>query len=180
MFTDFKDFTIISEGMDPTQLVDEIDYYFAAFDDVMEKYGLEKIKTIGDSYMCVGGLPEESDDHAVKIIQAAIEIRELMWNSKTAKEAEGSPHFAIRFGIHTGPVVAGVVGSKKFAYDIWGDTVNTASRIETNCEPWEINVSGATHEITKEFFEFDHRGKVSVKSKGEIDMYYLLQNHDQK
>jgi len=180
MFTDFKDFTRIAEAMDPTQLVDEIDYYFSAFDEIMEKYGLEKIKTIGDSYMCVGGLPEESDDHAAKIIQAAIEIRELMWKSKTARVAEGKPHFAIRFGIHTGPVVAGVVGSKKFAYDIWGDTVNTASRIETNCDAWEINISGATYELSKDLFKFDHRGKVSVKSKGEIDMYYLLLNLDQQ
>ncbi len=173
MFTDFKGFTRITSSMDPAELVDEIDQYFAAFDRIIDKYGLEKIKTIGDSYMCVGGLPKENPHHVRDVIQAAREIREVMWNDKLVREKTNKHHYGIRIGIHTGPVVAGVVGLRKFAYDIWGDTVNTASRMESNSEVWKINVSGATYEAVKDQFSFDYRGKIEAKNKGMIDMYYL-------
>jgi histidine kinase len=173
MFTDFKGFTRITEHMDPAELVTQIDHYFAAFDQIMDKYQLEKIKTIGDAYMCVGGLPKETDDHVVKVLKAAEEILQFMWKDKEQREQEGKPHFGIRIGIHTGPVVAGVVGLRKFAYDIWGDTVNTASRMESNSDVWKINVSGSTHDAVQDQFDFEYRGKIQAKNKGMIDMYYL-------
>lgn len=173
MFTDFKGFTRITSTMDPAELVAEIDHYFAAFDRIIDKYKLEKIKTIGDSYMCVGGLPRENPDHVRNIILAAREIREVMWKDKLDRDRINKHHYGIRIGIHTGPVVAGVVGVRKFAYDIWGDTVNTASRMESSSDVWKINVSGATYEAVKDQFSFDYRGKIAAKNKGMIDMYYL-------
>ncbi len=173
MFTDFVDFTRISAGMNPTALVDELGTYFAEFDRIMDKYGLEKIKTIGDSYMCAGGLPIPDPDHAIHVIGAAIEIRDYMLHIKEEKDRIGMRHFGIRTGIHSGPVVAGVVGLKKFAYDIWGDTVNTASRMESHCEPWKINISGDTLTHVKHLVDYTHRGKIDAKSKGQIDMYFV-------
>lgn len=165
LFTDFVNFTGLTEKMTPTELVREIHRNFTAFDAIMEKHGLEKIKTIGDAYMAVGGLPNEMPDHALRVIQAAKEIRQYMKQSGSL--------FAIRIGIHSGAVVAGVVGVKKYAYDIWGDTVNTAARMEQNSEPGKINISGTTYELVKQKFACDHRGKIKVKNKGEIDMYFV-------
>lgn len=174
MFTDFLDFTRISSEMNPTTLVDELGTYFAEFDRIADKHGLEKIKTIGDSYMCAGGMSERDADHVIHMIGAALEIRDYMIRVMHEKDLMGIPHFAIRIGIHTGPVVAGVVGLKKFAYDIWGDTVNTASRMELHCEPWKINISQDTLSYLGEHVEYSHRGKIEVKSKGQIDMYYVI------
>jgi predicted ATPase/class 3 adenylate cyclase len=175
MFTDFKDFTKITAKMRPEDLVEEIDTCFGEFDRIIQKHGIEKIKTIGDSYMCAGGLPEPGTGSPDKVIEAALEIRDYMKHYRSLRESEGRPYFAVRIGINTGPIVAGVVGSKKFAYDIWGDTVNTASRMESNCEPWEVNISGNTYEEVKDQFKCHHRGKVEVKNKGKIDMYYVVE-----
>lgn len=165
LFTDFVGFTTISEQLTPAELVSEIHKNFTAFDAIMEQYGLEKIKTIGDAYLAVCGLPNETGDHAQKVIGAAIAIMEYM-NTPGNK-------FQVRIGISTGPVIAGIVGVKKYAYDIWGDTVNTAARMEQNSETGRINISGSTYELIKETFECEYRGKLPAKNKGEVDMYFI-------
>jgi class 3 adenylate cyclase len=173
MFTDFKDFTKISELLTPSELVKEIDLCFSAFDRIIQKRNIEKIKTIGDAYMCVGGLPIPSKTHAHDVVNAALEIRDFMEKHNQEKAIKGEPQFRIRIGIHTGAVVAGIVGVKKFAYDIWGDTVNIASRIESSGEPNKVNISGTTFELVKDKFKCQHRGKIEAKNKGEIDMYFV-------
>jgi class 3 adenylate cyclase len=173
MFTDFKDFSKISEQLTPSELVKEIDFCFSAFDHIIQKYNIEKIKTIGDAYMCVGGLPIPSETHAQDVVNAAIEIRDFMDKHNLEKKLKGEHQFRIRIGIHTGSVVAGIVGVKKFAYDIWGDTVNIASRIESSGEPAKVNISGSTYEIVKNHFNFNYRGKIEAKNKGQIDMYFV-------
>lgn len=173
MFTDFKDFTKISEQLTPAALVKEIDFCFRAFDHIIQKYGIEKIKTIGDAYMCVGGLPIPNSNHAINTVKAAIEIRNFMKMHNQEKAAKGEHQFRIRIGIHTGSVVAGIVGIKKFAYDIWGDTVNIASRIESSGEADKINISESTFELVKNDFKCSYRGKIEAKNKGQIDMYFV-------
>jgi adenylate cyclase len=173
MFADFKDFTAISERVSAELLVNEINYCFSAFDNVIQKYKIEKIKTVGDAYMCAGGLPALSYTHAFDVVMAALDIKEFMLNRRMEKEGKGEIAFEIRIGIHTGPVVAGIVGTKKFSYDIWGDTVNIAARMEQNCLPGNINISSATHDLLKEKFVFTYRGKIHAKNKGEIDMYIV-------
>ena len=170
MFTDFKEFTKLSEKFSPQELVDELHACFMAFDIIIEKYDLEKIKTIGDAYMAVSGLPVSSSDHAVKMVSAAKEILQFI---KERKAEKGDNAFEIRIGIHSGNVVAGVVGVKKFAYDIWGDTVNIAARMEQNCEPGQINISAATYELIKNDFSCRQRGKIDVKNKGFVEMFYV-------
>lgn len=171
LFTDFKEFTLHSEHLSPEKLVASVNFYFSKFDEIIGKYGLEKIKTIGDSYMCAGGLPFPCHNHPVKIVLAAFEIVEFMEEVKLSKKHDFA-HFDIRIGVNTGPVVAGVVGSKKFAYDIWGDAVNIASRMETNCESGKINVSENTYEKIKENFDCEYRGEIQAKNKGRLKMYY--------
>ena len=177
LFTDFKDFTVISESLSPKDLVDEIDMCFCAFDTIVEKYGIEKINTIGDAYLCADGIANENDDpknhNPSKVIEAAFEIVDFMTEMHKKRKAEGKPFFNIRIGIHSGPLVAGVVGKKKFAYDIWGDTVNTAARMEQNSEPGKINISSFTHNLVKDNYNFTHRGKIEAKNKGHIDMYFV-------
>ena len=173
MFTDFKNFTQITSKMTPKELVEEIHTCFKAFDIIIEKYGMEKIKTIGDSYMCAGGLPVGNTTHAIDVVGASLEIRQFILNRVAEQTAAGKQPFEMRIGINTGPVVAGVVGSKKFAYDIWGDTVNTASRIEANGEVGKVNISAATYEWIKDTFKCVHRGKIQVKGKEDIDMYFV-------
>jgi len=170
MFTDFKDFTKLSEKLTPQELVDELHSCFTAFDLISEKYKLEKIKIIGDAYMAASGLPVPDENHAEKIIRASIEILDFM---KKRKEQLGNKTFEIRIGIHTGSVVAGVVGMKKFTFDIWGDTVNIAARMEQHSEPGRINISATTYELIKNKFSCTHRGKIDVKNKGCIEMYYV-------
>ncbi|MBL0096685.1 MAG: hypothetical protein IPP46_09470 [Bacteroidetes bacterium] len=145
----------------------------SAFDFILQKYKIEKIKTIGDAYMCASGLPVPTYTHALDMIQAAIEIRNYMLERKKEKEARGEIPFLLRIGIHTGPVVAGIVGVKKYAYDIWGDTVNLAARMEQNSESGKINISGSTYELVKEKYNCVHRGKIQAKNKGEIEMYFV-------
>ena len=173
LFTDFKNFSQIAEQLSAEQLVAELDYCFKAFDNIIDKYGLEKIKTIGDAYMCAGGLPMPNADNPKLAVQAAIEIQAFLdkWNQQKIKEQQLC--FEARVGIHTGPVVAGVVGTKKFAYDIWGDTVNIAARMESKGEAGKINISGTTHELIKDDFDCAYRGMIKVKNKGEIAMYFV-------
>lgn len=173
LFTDFKDFTQLSETLSATQLVELINEHFSKFDLIMQKYGIEKIKTIGDAYMAVAGLPIPTKDHAKNALLAAIEIQEYLGQINEKNKHEHRVYFEARIGIHTGPVVAGVVGLKKFSYDVWGDTVNTASRIESNCEVGRINISETTYHLLKDEFNFSSRGKIEAKGKGEIEMYYL-------
>jgi class 3 adenylate cyclase len=173
LFTDFKSFTTISEKLSPIELVEEINHCFTNFDRIIEKYNIEKIKTIGDAYLCVSGLPQPADNHAEELIRAAIEMQAFMKELAAERMREGRLYFEMRLGIHTGPLVAGVVGSTKFAYDIWGDTVNTAARMEQNCEPGMINVSEGVKNICGDTFEFQFRGKIEAKNKGELAMYYV-------
>ncbi len=177
MFTDFSGFTKIAEKMSPEQLVQELDYCFNAFDEIVMSYGLEKIKTIGDAYMCAGGIPLKSDDNALKVTKAALEIRDWMEQWKKDKQEKGEEVWEIRIGLHTGRVVAGVVGKNKFAYDIWGDAVNTAARMESSGGLGEVNVSQATYEEIKDHFDCQFRGKQKAKNKGELEMYFVNPIH---
>ena len=172
LFTDFERFTHYAEKLSPEKLVESIDFYFSKFDAIMEKYNLEKIKTVGDAYMCAGGLPFPTGDHAYKMVLAALEIARFVDASKELN-AQNQTRFKIRIGINTGPIVAGVVGIKKFSYDIWGDTVNIASRMESNSEPGKINISEYTYQIIKNDFECEYRGEIEVKNKGMMKMYFV-------
>lgn len=173
MFTDFKNFTVVSEKLSAKELIYEINFCYSAFDNIIGKYGIEKIKTIGDSYMCAGGLPIPNKTNAEDTVRTALEISAFMNEERQKRQASGKAFFEIRIGIHTGPVVAGIVGVKKFAYDIWGDTVNIASRMESSGEAGKVNISGSTYELVKEKFACLHRGKIQAKNKGEIDMYFV-------
>jgi class 3 adenylate cyclase len=176
LFTDFKDFADISSKMSPELLVDEIDTCFSAFDSIVTRHGVEKIKTVGDAYIAVAGLPVPTHHHAEKAIEAAIEIRDFISKRREEKISRGEAPFEIRLGIHTGPVVAGIVGTKKFAFDIWGDTVNLAARMEQNGEPGKINISDKTYELVRNKFHCTHRGKIAAKNKGNVDMYFVEKN----
>ncbi len=173
LFSDFKNFTRLSEKLTPEKLVEELDYCFKGFDFIVSQYEtIEKIKTIGDAYMCAAGLtPREIVPN--DIVKAALEMQEFLEDYKKEKMAKGEPFFEARIGIHTGPVVAGVVGVNKFAYDIWGDTVNIASRMEQNCEVGKVNISESTYRQVKYNFNCIPRGKIAAKNKGEIEMYYV-------
>jgi class 3 adenylate cyclase/Tfp pilus assembly protein PilF len=173
LFTDFKDFTKVAERLNPKDLVNEINECFSAFDRIMEQYGIEKIKTIGDAYMAAGGLPTPNTTNPEDVVNAALAIRKFMQEYEAKKIEAGEEFFRIRIGIHTGPVVAGIVGVKKFAYDIWGDTVNTSSRMESSGEADKINISGSTYELVKDKFQCTYRGKLEAKNKGAIDMYFV-------
>ena len=172
LFTDFKAFTKHVESISPEELVKSIDFYFKVFDDIFEKYNLEKIKTIGDSYMCAGGLPLANKTNPVDAINAGLEIIRFIHELKISKP-EDVHIFDVRVGISTGPVIAGVIGKTKFQYDIWGDTVNVASRMETSCEVGKVNISEFTYEHVKDHFYFEDRGNIEVKNRGKIKMYYV-------
>lgn len=171
-FTDFSGFTMISEKLTPEMLVEKLDEIFYAFDLIIERHGLQRIKTIGDAYMFAAGVPEPLDDHAVRIVEAAIEMRDYI-EQYNRELPRNDPKWNIRIGVNTGPIVAGVIGIKKFAYDIWGDAVNLAARMESSGEVAKVNVSGSTYELIKGNFATEHRGKIAAKNKGEVDMYFV-------
>ena len=173
MFTDFKNFTQMADDLSPQEVVLELNACFMAFDDIIEKYNLEKIKTIGDAYMCAGGIPTMNTTHHIDIIKASIEIREFVSLRNQERHKRGLLPWELRIGINIGPVVAGVVGRKKYAYDIWGSTVNTASRMESNGEPGQVNISSATYQLIKHVYNCTYRGKILAKNVGEIDMYFV-------
>ena len=173
LFTDFKGFTTIAEKLTPEQLVEELNQCFLEFDHIIDRNNLEKIKTIGDAYMCAGGIPVANTSNPLDVVKAGLEIKAYMDRMKAEREAKGQDYWELRIGIHTGKVIAGVVGKNKFAYDIWGDAVNTASRMESSGEPGKVNISGDTYALVKDHFNCVYRGKVKAKNKGDIDMYFV-------
>ena len=175
LFTDFKEFTTISEQLTATELVDEINICFKAFDEITSRYKIEKIKTIGDAYLAAGGLHLPRQSEPKNVVLAALAMQKFMQERRIQNQQNGRVGFEMRCGIHTGPVVAGIVGVKKFQYDIWGDTVNTASRIESTGEINKVNISESTYHLISEDpqFSFTNRGKIMAKNKGEIQMYFV-------
>ena len=173
LFADIKGFTSIAEKLTPVKLVTQLDEVFGAFDNIIAKHGMEKIKTIGDAYMCACGLPLADNENAIKSVNAALDMQQFIKEFGAANKIQNLPVFEIRIGIHTGPLVAGVVGLKKFAYDIWGDAVNLASQMEQHSEPGKVNISGETYSLVKNYFNCTYRGKIETKSKGEVDMYFV-------
>lgn len=173
LFADFHGFTQLSEQFTPEELVDELDTCFSYFDQVIDKYGLEKLKTIGDSYMCVGGIPVLNTTHAVDAVLAAIEMQMYIQIRKAQKQKLSQPYWDVRIGIHSGSMMAGVIGRKKFTYDVWGDAVNTASRMESCGVPGKINISKETSDLIQKFFKIEYRGKINAKNKGSLDMFLV-------
>lgn len=173
LFTDFVGFTALSEQLSTSELVELINAYFSKFDAIMKENGIEKIKTIGDAYMAVGGMPVQDEKHAIKTIGAAMEITKWIEAYKLNALLNHQPFFDIRIGVHSGPVIAGVVGTHKFQYDVWGDTVNTASRLESTSEIGKINISEQTYHLIKDYFLCTYRGKIGAKGKGAINMYFV-------
>ena len=173
LFTDFVGFTRVAETMAPQQLIDGLEEYFRRFDALTAKCHMEKLKTIGDAYVAAGGVPVANATHPLDAALLAVAIRECV--AETARELEGTgmPSFAIRIGLHTGPLVAGVIGEQRFTYDLWGDTVNTASRMESGGEAGRINISAATFQQLAPYFECTPRGSIAVKNRTAVEMYFL-------
>lgn len=169
LFSDIQGFTRIAEHMNPEQLVDELDKYFIYFDELVDRYDVEKIKTIGDAYMCAGGVPDVDSANPVEVALVGLGMIDYVKN----RQNSASGFWNMRVGIHTGPLVSASLGNKKKVFDIWGDSVNTASRMESSGVPGEVNVSGDTYAKISDFFECEYRGKMPVKYKGEIDMYFV-------
>ena len=169
LFSNFHDFSSISQKLEPSKLIGELNEIYFKFDSLVQNAGIEKLKTIGDTYMIGGGLPVETNDHAEIIIETALAMIDYMnWRNKKTKL-----DWKLRIGINSGQVIAGIVGTHKFTYDVWGDTVNIASRMENHSEPGRINISGSTYQIVNEKYKCEFRGKLHAKGKGEIDMYFV-------
>lgn len=173
LFTDFKGFTKMSSEMSPEKLVQKLDEIFIAFDEVIERNHLEKIKTIGDAYMCASGIPDENPNQVKNVVLTGLQLVEVMNSFNEKQKLNNEPEWNVRVGIHTGELIAGVVGKKKFAYDIWGDTVNIASRMESNSEPGKVNISRETYEEVRGFFNCEERGRIVAKNRGELEMYFV-------
>jgi len=173
LFSDIKGFSSVAETLTPVKLVTQLDEVFGAFDNIIAKYDMEKIKTIGDAYMCACGLPLPDEENAIKAVKAGIDMQRFINEFGLANKIQNLPVFEVRIGIHTGPLVAGVVGLKKFAYDIWGNTVNLASRMEQHSEAGKVNISGETYKLIKDQFRCTHRGRIETKSKLHVDMYFV-------
>ncbi len=172
MFIDFVDFTKTAEQLSPEELVEELDRCFSRFDDIMGRYRIEKIKTVGDAYLCASGL-SDGNEHPGDMIQAALAVQEYLGQLRARRMAAERPAFEARIGIHHGPVVAGVIGAKKFSYDIWGDTVNIAARMEQACEAGRVNVSSSVQALAADAFSWEYRGNIAAKNKAELAMYYV-------
>ncbi len=172
LFADIQGFTRIVEHINPEKLIDELDRFFFYFDEVVERYNIEKIKTIGDAYMCAGGLPNKNRTNPIEVVMAGLEMQRFMETSKQ-KHTGDYGFWELRIGIHTGPVISGELGRKNVSFDIWGDTVNIASRMESSGTAGMINITGITYQLVKEFFVCEYRGKMPIKYKGETDMYYV-------
>ena len=172
LFADFKEFSKHAEILDAEKLVEELDYYFRSFDTIIGKYDIEKIKTIGDAYMCAGGVPGVNSSNPWDVVNCGSEMRDFVLQNKKKQQEANKPILEMRIGIHTGPVVAGIVGIKKFSYDIWGDTVNIASRLESGGKEGKVNISESTYQYVKDLFQCEYRGKIPAKNIGEIDMYF--------
>ena len=170
LIADIKGFTLIAERLTPEELINKIDLYFRAFDEIMIRHSVEKIKTIGDAYMAVSGLGKDPVNGAIALISASLDMQDFM-----KREAEKNPEqsLSLRIGIHTGTVIAGVVGAQKLQYDIWGDTVNVAARMEQNSEPGRVNISKATTELAGDSFTYIYRGEIDAKNKGKLDMFFV-------
>ncbi|HYD22529.1 MAG TPA: adenylate/guanylate cyclase domain-containing protein [Flavipsychrobacter sp.] len=176
LFSDFKDFTQFSELFTPEELIGELAKCFETFDDIISRHGLEKIKTIGDAYMCVGGISRERGGAAYsaeRSVLAAMEMAQYIRDVRTQKLNDGKAYWDVRIGVHTGDVVAGIVGKRKFVFDIWGDAVNVANRLQTCSEEGRVNISDTTYKLVKDYFLCSPRGKIAVKNKGELDMYFV-------
>lgn len=173
MFSDIKGFTKIAEDFRPQELVKILDKYFTIFDEVIEKYHVEKIKTIGDSYMAVGGVPSRNVSNPFDVVLAALEIQQILKEMKHHFIAQNQRYLEVRIGVHTGELTAGIIGKKRYAYDVWGNTVNVAHRMEENCEAEHVNISSKTHQIIAPLFHTTYRGKIDAKNKGKLAMYYV-------
>jgi class 3 adenylate cyclase len=173
LFADLAGFTIISKGLNPEEIVDELNKIFVGFDTILERNDMEKIKTLGDGYMAAGGLPIQNGSNPMDAVTAGLEMLEFVRGIKLENLLKGKPPWELRVGIHTGQVVAGVIGKNKFTYDVWGATVNTASRMETASEPGMVNISGITYQLVKDKFNCSRRGNVDVKNMGKMDMYFV-------
>ncbi len=172
LFSDIQGFTRITDELNPENLIDQLDKFFLYFDSVVDKYGIEKIKTIGDAYMCAGGIPHKNRTNPVEVILAALEMLHYM-HEINLEHSSDQNIWDLRIGIDTGPIIAGVVGRNKLSYDIWGTTVNTASRMESSGEAGRINISGNTHILVQDYFICTYRGKMPIKNKGDIEMYFI-------